>query len=70
MGYQIATLLGAGFTPIVLARLYGAEGQSLTPVILYLAAIATVSLITVITMPESNDRNLDEPAPALTPTSA
>ncbi|MEV7646969.1 MFS transporter [Arthrobacter sp. NPDC089319] len=62
VGYQIATLLGAGFTPLVLANLYGGSGASLTPVIVYLSIIAAVSLVTVIFMPESKDRSLgDEP---------
>ena len=62
VGYQIATLLGAGFTPLVLAALYGSSGQSTTPVILYLCAVAVVSLVTVVFMPESKDLNLAEPA--------
>lgn len=62
MGYQIATLLGAGFTPIMLANLYGSSGQSTTPVIIYLSAVAVVSLVTVAFMPESKDRNLAEPS--------
>ena len=59
MGYQIATLLGAGFTPIVLANLY-VGGESTLPVIIYLSVIALVSLVTVAFMPESNHRNLSE----------
>lgn len=31
VGYQVATLLGAGFTPIVLAALYGSSGESTLP---------------------------------------
>jgi MFS family permease len=62
IGYQVATLLGAGFTPLVLANLYGGSGASLTPVIVYLSVVAAVSLVTVIFMPESKDRSLgDEP---------
>jgi MFS family permease len=62
VGYQIATLLGAGFTPLVLANFYGGSGASLTPVIVYLSIIAAISLVTVIFMPESKDRSLgDEP---------
>ncbi|MBD8042465.1 MHS family MFS transporter [Arthrobacter sp. Sa2BUA2] len=64
LGYQIATLLGAGFTPIVLANLYGG-GQSTTPVIVYLASVSLISLITVVFMPESKDRSLtDSPGTA------
>ncbi|QTG82132.1 MFS transporter [Arthrobacter crystallopoietes] len=59
MGYQIATLLGAGFTPIVLANLY-VGGESTLPVIIYLSVIALVSLVTVAFMPESNQRSLSE----------
>ncbi|WP_205676773.1 MFS transporter [Arthrobacter crystallopoietes] len=59
MGYQIATLLGAGFTPIVLANLY-VGGESTLPVIIYLSVIALVSLVTVVFMPESNHRSLSE----------
>jgi len=59
MGYQIATLLGAGFTPIVLANLY-VGGESTLPVIIYLSVIALVSLVTVAFMPESNHRSLSE----------
>jgi MFS family permease len=59
MGYQIATLLGAGFTPIVLANLY-VGGESTLPVIIYLSVIALVSLVTVAFMPESNRRSLSE----------
>jgi MFS family permease len=62
MGYQIATLLGAGFTPIVLANLY-VGGESTVPVIIYLSVIALVSLVTVAFMPESNRRSLSEDEP-------
>jgi MFS family permease len=62
LGYQIATLLGGGFTPLVLANLYGSNAESITPVIIYLSAIALVSLVTVAFMPESKNRSLTEPA--------
>ena len=61
VGYQMATLLGAGFTPIVLARLY-ADGSSIVPVIVYLSLIALVSLVTVLFMPESKDMSLTQDA--------
>ena len=56
MGYQIATLVGGGFTPLILATLYG--GENLTPVIGYLIALAVVSLVTVLFMTESKNRSL------------
>ncbi|MDN6489965.1 MAG: MHS family MFS transporter, partial [Yaniella sp.] len=44
MGYQLATLLGAGFTPTILASLYAASGgTSVTTVIWYLVGLAIVS---------------------------
>lgn len=57
LGYQIATLVGGGFTPLVLATLYA--GQDTVPVMSYLVALAVVSLIAVLAMKESKDRSLD-----------
>ncbi|EMY34453.1 shikimate transporter ShiA [Arthrobacter crystallopoietes BAB-32] len=60
VGYQIATLLGGGFTPLVLANLYSGSGASVVPVIVYLSIVAAVSLVTVLFMPESKDRSLGD----------
>src|SRR5699024_2440132 len=49
MGYQLATLLGAGFTPTILASLYAASGgTSVTTVIWYLVGLAIVSATAII----------------------
>src|SRR5699024_11908370 len=49
MGYQLATLIGAGFTPTILASLYAASGgTSVTTVTWYLVGLAVVSGIAII----------------------
>src|SRR5699024_8984658 len=41
LGYQLATLIGAGFTPGILASLYAlTHGTAVTPVVMYLAGLA------------------------------
>lgn len=57
MGYQLATVLGAGFTPAILASLY-APAQATGPVMVYLGTLAVISLVTVIFMKESKDNDL------------
>ncbi|MBD2765767.1 MHS family MFS transporter [Kocuria sp. cx-455] len=56
VGYQMATLLGAGFTPTILATLYGAEGQ-ISRVLLYLGILTAVSGIAILLTKES--KNID-----------
>ncbi|MGO1961286.1 MAG: MFS transporter, partial [Yaniella sp.] len=49
MGYQLATLIGAGLTPTILASLYAASGgTSVTTVIWYLVGLAIVSATAII----------------------
>lgn len=57
LGYQLATLLGAGFTPTILATLYGAN-QNLGAVIGFLAAMAAVSAVFILLTKESKDYDL------------
>ncbi|MCV9993347.1 MHS family MFS transporter [Paeniglutamicibacter sp. ZC-3] len=57
MGYQLATVLGAGFTPTILASLY-APAKATVPVMVYLGTLAAISLVTVIFMKESKDNDL------------
>jgi len=59
LGYQLATLLGAGFTPTILASLFGADGN-LNAVIGYLAALAVVSAIFILLTRETKDVDLAE----------
>ncbi|MDK6259379.1 MFS transporter [Corynebacterium frankenforstense] len=59
LGYQFATLIGAGFTPTILASLYGSTGgTSLTPVIGFLAGMAIISAVAIYLTGESRDVNL------------
>lgn len=60
LGYQLATLLGAGFTPTIVASLYAGPGQGtdVTPVVLFLAAISAVSAAAILLTRESKDLDL------------
>lgn len=60
LGYQLATLIGAGTTPIILASLYAStNGTSVTPVMLYLIGLAIVSAVAIILTRESKDFDLE-----------
>ena len=60
MGYQLATLIGAGFTPTILASLYASTGgMSVTPVIMYLIGLALVSAIAILLTRESKNLDLE-----------
>lgn len=60
LGYQLATLIGAGFTPTILATLYAGPGggTSVVPVIGFLAGMALVSVIAIVLTRESKDLDL------------
>ena len=60
LGYQFATLIGAGFTPTILASLYASTGGvSVTPVIWFLAGMAVVSAVAIILTRESKNLDLE-----------
>ena len=60
MGYQLATLIGAGFTPTILASLYAASGgTSVTTVTWYLVGLAVISGIAIILTRESKNLDLE-----------
>jgi MFS family permease len=60
MGYQLATLIGAGFTPTILASLYASTaGTSVTPVMLYLTGLAIVSGAAILLTRESKNLDLE-----------
>lgn len=60
MGYQLATLIGAGFTPTILASLYASTGgMSVTPVIMYLIGLAIVSAVAILLTRESKNLDLE-----------
>ncbi len=60
LGYQLATLIGAGFTPTILATLYAGPGggTSVVPVIGFLAGMALVSVVAIMLTRESKDLDL------------
>ncbi|PXY18727.1 MFS transporter [Prauserella flavalba] len=58
LGYQIGSLLGAGFTPVIVASLAAAAGGSPGYVIGYLVAMCVVSLVTLAFVAETKDNDL------------
>ncbi|MGM7666656.1 MFS transporter [Microbacterium sp. A93] len=60
LGYQLATLLGAGFTPTILATLYAGPGggTSIVPVAVFLGGMAVVSIVALVLTRESKDHDL------------
>ncbi|GAB3280400.1 MFS transporter [Sinomonas notoginsengisoli] len=58
LGYQLATLIGAGFTPGIVASLYKDSGQSIGVVVGFLAAMAVLSAIFILLTRESKDNDL------------
>lgn len=59
LGYQFATLIGAGFTPTILASIYASSGQAIAPVVWYLAGMAAVSAVFILLTRESKDFDLE-----------
>lgn len=47
LGFQLASLLGGGFTPLVLATIYAASGQSLGAAVAFVAGISVLSAATL-----------------------
>ena len=58
VGYQLATLIGAGFTPGIVAGLYKDSGQSTVPVVVFLSVMATVSIVFILLTRESKNNDL------------
>ncbi|MCC3289625.1 MULTISPECIES: MFS transporter [unclassified Arthrobacter] len=59
LGYQFATLLGAGFTPGILSSIYASSGRDTGPVVWYLAGMALISAIFILLTRESKDYDLE-----------
>ncbi|WDF42799.1 MFS transporter [Streptomyces sp. T12] len=69
LGYQAATLLGAGFSPLIASSLLASSGGSSTPVSLLLCGGAAITALTVWRLRETHADTLDAPgSPAHTPT--
>ncbi|MFC8039039.1 MFS transporter [Paenarthrobacter sp. NPDC057355] len=58
VGYQLATLIGAGFTPGIVAGLYKDSGQSIVPVVVFLAAMSLMSIVFILLTRESKNNDL------------
>jgi MFS family permease len=58
VGYQLATLVGAGFTPGIVAGLYRDSGQSIVPVVVFLSVMAFVSIVFILLTRESKNNDL------------
>jgi len=57
LGYQLATLLGAGFTPGIVAQIFKDSGQNTAAVVWYLAVMSVVSIVFILLTrePKNND---------------
>ncbi|MFI9344120.1 MFS transporter [Streptomyces sp. NPDC052773] len=64
LGYQGATLVGAGFSPMIAGSLVAAHGGSGTPVALLLCGGAAITALTLLFLRETHTDPLTEPAPA------
>lgn len=58
LGYQLATLIGAGFTPGIVASLYKDSGESIGAVVAFLAVMSIVSAVFILLTRESKDNDL------------
>jgi hypothetical protein len=54
----LATLIGAGFTPGIIAGLYKDSGQSIVPVVVFLSVMALVSIVFILLTRESKNNDL------------
>ncbi len=62
LGYQAATLVGAGFSPLIATSLLASNGGGSTPVSLLLCGGALITAVTVWRMPETHTDTLGSPA--------
>lgn len=60
LGYQLATLLGAGLTPIVLESLYAVSGKDVLAVVGFLVGVSVVSAIAILLTRESRKNDLTQ----------
>jgi MFS family permease len=58
LGYQLATLLGAGFTPGIVAQIFKDSGQNTGSVVWYLAAMSVVSIVFILLTREPRNNDL------------
>lgn len=55
---EFSAILGGGIAPIICAWLLAVFAGNIWPVVIYMIVMATISLVTVIRLPETKDRNL------------
>ena len=59
LGYQLATLLGAGFTPGIVAQIFKDSGQNTSSVVWYLAIMSIVSIVFILLTREPKNNDLE-----------
>jgi MFS family permease len=59
LGYQLATLLGAGFTPGIVAQIFKDSGQNTSSVVWYLAIMSGVSIVFILLTREPKNNDLE-----------
>lgn len=59
LGYQLATLLGAGFTPGIVAQIFKDSGQDTSSVVWYLAIMSVVSIVFILLTREPKNNDLE-----------
>lgn len=60
LGYQIGSLLGAGFTPVIVASLVAGAAGSITYVVVFLAAMCVLSLVAQAFTTETKSNDLSK----------
>ena len=63
LGYQLGTVLGGGFAPIVATALFAASGTSLS-IAAYLVVMSLITVLCVALVRDMSDRPLDDGGPA------
>ncbi|NUP73087.1 MAG: MFS transporter, partial [Sinomonas sp.] len=58
LGYQLATLIGGGFTPGIVASLYKESGLNIAAVVGFLAVVSLISAVFILLTRESKDNDL------------
>lgn len=63
LGYQLATLLGAGFTPGIVAQIFKDSGKDTGSVVFFLAAMSVTSIIFILLTREPKNNDLQTVRP-------
>lgn len=59
LGYQLATLIGAGFTPTIITSIFAKAGGEIAPVLWYLIGMGALSGIFILLTRESKNNDLE-----------